>query len=154
MEALLEFSCQGYRFALPLTAVRCVLPSAQPTPLPGAPDIVLGALHLGGKIFAIANFHRRVGLAYHGITLAQHLILVDVDGEVVGWMVDQVIGVATGDVDDEMTLPEMFRGSAFVQAVLLREGELCVVCDPAALLCDAERILLQDAFERFGHARP
>jgi purine-binding chemotaxis protein CheW len=150
---LIEFACRGYRFALPLASVRRVTSSAQPTPLPGTPEIVLGILNVGGEVVTIINFHRRVGLPSSAIELSQQLLLVDIPGFCIGFIVDEVSGIATREIGDSSGVPDQFAGADFVEKIIRLDDGLCIICDPEKFLFSDEKILLGDALEHFRHEK-
>jgi chemotaxis signal transduction protein len=150
---LIEFQCRGYRFALPLACVRRVAHSAQPTPLPGAPQIVLGMLDIAGEVAIVINFHGRIGLPFSTIELSQQLLLLDVSGWRMALLVDEVGAVITREVDDRLSVPEQLAGAGFVDSVIRVEEGLCIICDPDRFLLDDERILLGAALKKVGNAK-
>ena len=150
---LIEFECRHHRFALPLAAVRRVIPSALPTPLPGTPPIVLGLLNLGDEVATIINFYEKIGLPFTPIDISQQMLLLDIAGLCIGLVVDKVSGVITRVVDQAMPLPEKFAGADFVQTVIRQDDGLCIICNPEKFLLDEERILIGNALEQAGHAR-
>ncbi len=149
---LIEFECRGHRFALPLDSVRRVVPSAMPTPLPGAPELVLGVLNLGGEILAVIDFSRRIGLPSVGIEPSQHLLVSDLARFPVGFLVDKVNGVTERNLHGVAVLPEQFSAANFVESVARLDDGLCVIVDPEKFLFDDEKILLGDAMQRVGNA--
>ncbi|WP_136415127.1 chemotaxis protein CheW [Herbaspirillum sp. ST 5-3] len=148
---LIEFECRGHRFAMPLDCVRRVVPGVMPTPLPGAPDIVLGALNLGGEILAVINFNRRIGVPFSGIDSSQFLLVSDLSDFPVGFVVDKVNGVIERDLSGATVLPERFAAGDFVEAVARLDDGLCVIIDPEQFLFDEEKSLLGDALEKVRH---
>lgn len=149
---LIEFECQGYRFALPLDTLRYVVPSAQPTPLPGAPDIVLGVLNARGKVAIIVNFFERVGLPFAGIGISQQLIMVDVANVCIGLVVDRVSGIVDRNIEAQRSAPDRFAAAEFVQTVMQLEDGLCIICDLEKFLLNDEKILIDDALKQIQHA--
>jgi purine-binding chemotaxis protein CheW len=149
---LLEFQCRGYRFALPLATVRRVVPSAQPTPLPGTPDIVLGVLNVGGEVVTIIDFHQRMGLPVSAIELSQQLLLIDIQGFCIGLLVDDVSGITTRDIDDAPCLPDQFAAADLIDAIIRLDDGVCVICDPEKFLFSDEKLRLGDAFEHSRNA--
>lgn len=148
---LIEFECRGHRFALPLSSVRRVVPSAQPTPLPGAPEIVLGVLNLGGEVAVIVNFYRRIGLPFSTIDISQQLLVVDMAGFCIGLVVDRVVGIATRELETKPAIPGQLAGAGFVHAVLQLEDGLCVICDLEKFLFDDEKLAIDHALEQLHH---
>jgi purine-binding chemotaxis protein CheW len=142
---LVEFKCGGHRFGLPLRCVRKILPSAQPAVLPGAPEIVLGVLNIGGEVVTIIDFCRRIGLPGTAIHTSQRLVIVELADFPVGFLVDDVPGVTDRHLSDVVGVPEKFAGAAFVKALMRLDDGLCVIIDPENFLLDEETVLLRDA---------
>jgi chemotaxis signal transduction protein len=149
---LIEFECQGYRFALPLDVLRYVVPSAEPTPLPGAPEIVLGVLNVRGEVATIVNFFERVGLPFAGIRISQQLILADVANVCIGLVVDQVSGIVERKIETQRSVPDRFAAAEFVQTVVQLEDGLCIICDLEKFLLNDEKILIDRALKQIHHA--
>lgn len=64
------------RFALPIACVEEVLPAAAPTPIPGAPPYLLGALNVRGEILGVLDLRRYVGAPPRAVQDGDHLILI------------------------------------------------------------------------------
>lgn len=148
---LFEFECRGHRFALPLGSVRRVVPSARPTLLPGAPAIVLGVLNIGGEVVTVINFFSRVGLPFPAIQTAQRLIVADIAGLRIGFIVDSALGVTEREPGSATDVPERLAGADFVDVILRLDDGLCIIVDPEKFLFDDERALLGNALEKVAH---
>lgn len=150
---LIEFECRSHRFALPLGCVRRVVPSARPTPLPGAPDIVAGILNVGGELVTVVDFFCRAGLPLSPIHPSQRLLMIDMAGFLVGFMVDEVHGVTVRELDGRPGVPEQLAGADFVETIVRLDDGLCIIVDPEKFLFDEERIQLGEALEKIGHEK-
>jgi chemotaxis signal transduction protein len=150
---LLEFQCRDHRFALPLTVVRRVMPSAQPVPLPGAPSIVLGMLNVGGETVTVINFHARVGIVFPGIDLSQQILLLSIGRFCIGMLVDNVTGIVTREVPAAAAAPPQFAGANFVESIVQLDDGLCLICDPERFLLENEKVALGSALEKIGDAK-
>lgn len=148
---LIEFECRGHRFALPLSSVRRVVSSAEPTPLPGAPEIVLGVLNLEGEVAVVINFYQRIGLSFSTIDISQQLLVVDMAGFCIGLVVDRVFGIATRDLEIKPAIPGKLAAAGFVHTVLKLDDGLCVICDLEKFLFDDERLAIDHALKELHH---
>lgn len=146
-----EFECRGHRFAVPLHSVRKVVPSAKPTPLPGAPDIVLGVLNVGGEVVVLINFYRRVGLPFPGLGTSHQLLVVDIGDVCVALIVDQVSRVVELEMPHALSIPGKLAADNFVATIIKHDDGVCVVCDPQSFLLGEEKIALSNALERTDH---
>lgn len=141
---VLEFTCQGRHFALPLACVRRAVPSAEPVPLPGASDIVLGVLNVGGETVTVLDFARRAGCAATMLDPSQQFLIVELDGFACALVADSVNGVRTVE-----SMSAQWPGSAgaadFVDGAVRLDDGLCLVIDPARFLFEQERQQLAEA---------
>ena len=59
---LVVFALDDQRYALHLSAVDRVVPMVRVTPLPKAPDIVIGVVNVQGRVIPVINMRRRFRL--------------------------------------------------------------------------------------------
>lgn len=140
---VLEFICREQRFAVPLASVRRAVLSARPVPLPGASDIVLGVLDVGGETVTVLDFARRACGRPTAITPAQQFLIVESNGFPCALVVDRIVGPGSAPPVD--TWPEEAGGAGFVDGALHLPDGLCLVIDPARFLFDHEREQLTQA---------
>ena len=69
---LVAFALNEQRYALRLAIVERIVRMVEITPLPNAPDIVLGVVNLQGRIIPIFNIRRRFGLEEREPDLDDH----------------------------------------------------------------------------------
>jgi purine-binding chemotaxis protein CheW len=143
---VLEFVCRGRRFAVPLSCVRRAVFSARPEPLPGASEIVLGVINVGGETVTVLDFARRAGCGPTVISTAQQFLIVDVKGFLCAFVVDAVNGpgVAGRGADG---WPAEVEAAGFVGGALGLPDGLCLVIDPARFLFEHEQAQLAQALE-------
>jgi purine-binding chemotaxis protein CheW len=150
---ILEFACAGRRFAVPLACVRRAVLSAQPEPLPGAAEIVLGVLNVGGRTVTVLDFARRAGCGPTVITTAQLFLIVDLGCGFLGAFVVDAIngpGVAERGADG---WPGLVEADGFVDCSLELPDGLCLVIDPARFLFEHEQAQLAQALAGASGAR-
>jgi purine-binding chemotaxis protein CheW len=147
---VLEFECQGGRVALPLESVRRAIMSAQPTPLPGASDVVLGLLNVAGQTVTVLDFARRVGYRPTILDPEQLFLLVEIAGFPCAVVAERIVGISRHDAGARQW-PGGASGAAFVDgAVQLADG-LCLVIDPDRFLFEQDKIQLAAALAEFAH---
>jgi len=142
--AVLEFACGWQHFALPLAYVHRVLHSARPVPLPGAPDIVLGVLNVGGDTVTVLDFGLRAGCAPTVLIPAQQFILCDIGGFACALVVDSIVGT-TVLAQPMAGWPEAAAGADFIAGVIHLPDGLCLMIDPARFLFAHEQEQLTQA---------
>ena len=72
---LVVFKLDDHSYALHVFQVRRVVRVAQWTPLPQAPDIVLGVINLSGEVIPVFDVRKRFGLPVREIDLNDQLII-------------------------------------------------------------------------------
>ena len=77
--SLVTFFLDDRRYGLHLDAVERVLPALDVTPLPKAPEIVLGLINLKGKIIPVLDVRRRFRLQEREIGLQDHFIIANIE---------------------------------------------------------------------------
>lgn len=147
---LLEFACVGHRFAVPVAAVARVIPSAQPSPLPGAPAMVQGALGVGGGVVVLIDLARRFGLGTAVLTPDQRIVVLSVRGLQLGLVVDEPVQVTEHGEDIE-ALPASV-GSSNVQGMVVASDGLRILLDPEHVLLHEDEERLRRAMGEAGHA--
>lgn len=129
---LIEFECHGQRIGVPLQFVQRAIPSAAPSPLPGADAVVLGVLNVGGTVIALLDLCFRLGLPRLPIDPSQQIVILELPGLLCGVVVDRINGVVERTADSAM--PDELNAATFVMGLVRLEDGLCLVVDPARLL--------------------
>jgi purine-binding chemotaxis protein CheW len=112
-DRIVVFYLDGQQYALHLSAVARVVRVVEVTPLPKAPEIVLGVVNLQGRIIPVFNIRRRFRLPERELSLSDQLIVAHTSARTVGLVVDAVRGVV-GPAGVEHILPnlEYIEGAA------------------------------------------
>jgi purine-binding chemotaxis protein CheW len=70
------------------------------TPLPKAPEIVLGVVSLGGAVIPVLSIRRRLGLTEREASLSDQLIVAGSGCRTIALLVDAVIGVVERSTEE------------------------------------------------------
>jgi purine-binding chemotaxis protein CheW len=124
---LVTFLLGDRRYALHLRAVERVIPSVDITPIPKAPEIVLGLINLRGKIIPVLNVRRRFSLPERQIELQDHFIIASTSRRVVALPVDSTGGVIEVSDQEVTEASQVLSGLEHVEGVVkLRDGMLLI----------------------------
>ncbi len=136
------FTLDEQRYALPLSVVERVVRVVEVTPLPKAPDIVLGVINVQGQIIPVINLRRRNRLPERDLELSDHLILARAAQRTVALVVDAVGGVTECAPREVLPAQEVLPGLEYVSGVVKREDGVILVQDlDASLFLDEETTL-------------
>mgnify|MGYP006272865921 CR=1 FL=1 len=127
-------------YAINVMQVQEVLRVSEIAPVPGAPHYVLGIINLRGNVVTVIDARRRMGLPDKEPDDASRVVIIEVNGQVIGILVDsvaEVIELAAKEVDPAPNVGND-ESSKYIQGVASREGELTIVVDLNKLLTDEE----------------
>lgn len=134
---LLIFSLEEQRYALRLDHVERVLRAVAVTPLPKAPEIVLGVLDLHGQVIPVVDLRRRFGLPLRDLRTSDQFVIARAGQLTVALPVD-----ATENVQEagSVVVPadQIVSGTEFLEGVTRTSQGLVMIHDLATLLFPAE----------------
>lgn len=128
----LKFVLDGQSYALNVLQVQEILCFDDVTPVPRAPDYVLGVINVRGNIVTVVDASRRLRLNRPERDGNEWIVILDVGGEHVGLLVDQVLEVE--DVD-ETRIEQAPSGSPdAVNGVIAGDDDMTVLLDAHIML--------------------
>lgn len=114
--AVLEFD--ELRVALPLGCVERVLRAVYLTPLPDAPDIVLGVVNVQGRIIPAIDMRRRFRLPEREIGLSDQLLIAHTGRRAVALLADAVSGIFEYAEPDIVGAETILPGLEYIDGVV------------------------------------
>jgi purine-binding chemotaxis protein CheW len=106
-------------FALDIMAVREIRGWSASTPLPHAPDYVLGMINLRGAVLPVVDLAGLLGLARIAPDASSVVVVADIGGRAVGLLVDAVCDIITLQDGEMKPAPELGSDYAgFVSGVI------------------------------------
>lgn len=142
--SLVIFKMQGEEFGADIGNVVEVLEYRPPVHVPRAPEFVEGVVHIRDSVLPIIDLRKRMEIATSDPSPDTRIIVVLIDEERVGLLVDAVVEVAHIAADRVSQPPAFFRGvSAEYLQGLARVGDrLVIVLRLERILTSQERIAL------------
>jgi purine-binding chemotaxis protein CheW len=131
---LVVFAMDEQRYALQLAAVERVVRMVEVTPLPQAPQIVLGVINAQGQIIPVVDIRRRFRLPARDIHLSDHLLIARTARRTVALALDAVTGIVEGSAQAVITAEEILPGLEYVEGVIKLEDGLILIHDLDTLL--------------------
>ena len=136
------FALGDQRYGLPLHAVERVVRMVDVTPLPRAPDIVLGVVNVQGRVIPVVNPRRRFRLPERDISLTEQLVIAHATRRPVALVVDAVSGVLEYSADEAVGARDIAPGIEHVKGVVkLADGLLLIHDLDKFLSLDEEQAL-------------
>jgi purine-binding chemotaxis protein CheW len=147
---LVTFRLGEDHFAADIFSVERVLRYAAPTPVPDMPPYIEGVIDYQGRVMPVVNLRQRFELPRVDVVAETRTLVLNVEGDWIGVVVDAVTEVASFDPSALQPPPKMFRGlaGAYLKGILRRGERLVIFLDVDHLLSSTERIALLEAGAR------
>ena len=139
------FRLENEIYGVNVMQVKEVLRYTEVAPVPGAPGYVLGIIHLRGTVVTVIDTCQRFGLPSGEITDATRIMILEVEGHVIGILVDAVSEVVYLRQSEIEPSPNVGNdeSSKFIQGV-------CHKNDILLILVDLDKLLSEDEWSDVG----
>ncbi|MEO9274061.1 chemotaxis protein CheW [Marinomonas sp. 5E14-1] len=134
------FCLEDEIYGVNVMQVKEVLRYSEIAPVPGAPSFVLGIIHLRGTVVTVMDTRQRFGLAPGEITDSTRIMILEVEGHVIGMLVDAVSEVVYLRQSEIEVSPSVGNeeSSKFIQGVCHKNDILLILVDLDKLLSEDE----------------
>jgi purine-binding chemotaxis protein CheW len=141
--AMAGFQLGAERYALELVYLREVARLTSITPVPGAPEFVLGVTNLRGEILSVFDLRKLLGVKIAGLSDMARLLVLGRERAELGILADAVDEVVLLDPKALAPPPETVspRGRRYLRGVT---RDALIALDGAALLDDGDLVLAAD----------
>lgn len=116
-------------FGVDIFAVREIVRHQEITTVPGAPDFVLGVVNLRGRVISVVDLGRQLGLAPSQITTSSRILVIELDGVRVGFLVDAATSVIKVPPEAVDPPPEIIGDvkADYLEGVAKLDGRLAIL---------------------------
>jgi purine-binding chemotaxis protein CheW len=143
---LVSFNIGTEEFGVDILKVQEINRMVDITRVPRSPDFVEGIINLRGKVIPIIDIRKRFNMA-----LAEHdkntrIVVVDIEGQVMGMIVDSVSEVLRLPASTIEAPPEVVSSvdSDYIRGVAKLEDRLLIYLDLSRILSGEERNVLSE----------
>jgi len=147
MNHYLVFSLDGWQIALRLSAVDLVIWAVEVTPLPEAPDSVLGLINVGGRVVPAINMRRRFGLPERDIGPDDRFIIAHSAKRTIALLADAVAGVMALLEGEVIRAEKILPGMEYIEGVIRLPDGVALIHDLERFLSMEEARMLNGALE-------
>ena len=124
IDQLVVFTLDELQYALPLDVVQRIVHLVEITPLPKAPEIVLGIVNIQGQIIPVVNIRRRFRLTEREARLTDQLLIAQTSRINVALVVDSVSGVIQRRGLEIVDTEAIVSGIEYIEGVVKLEDGL------------------------------
>lgn len=132
------FMLGNEKYGVSVMKVQEVLRYSDIAPVPGAPPYVLGIINLRGNVVTVVDTRQRFGLMPKETDESSRIVIIDVQGQVIGMLVDSVAEVVDLKESDIESAPDVGNedSSKFILGITNFNQELLILIDLDKLLDD------------------
>ena len=142
----LTFLMANEKYGLEILKVREIIGIMDVTPVPTTPAFVRGVINLRGKVIPVIALRRCFGLEDRPHDKQTRIVVGEVNGSVLGFIVDSVSEVLRIPVETIEPPPHLGkREREYVSGVGKLDDRLLILLDLDRLMSDAEKALVQAA---------
>lgn len=135
MLQLVTFCVGDCHLAVEIEHVQEINRQLELTPVPEAPSSIRGVINLRGDVVTVLNLHCLLGLPENGREKMTRNLILNIQGERVGVLVDKVSDILAISTDEVTKRPPNLNqvDRRFVRGVHIRDEAVVVILDPLAL---------------------
>lgn len=141
------FALDDMHYALALASVERVIHAVAVTPLPDAPDVIIGVINVRGKVVPVADIRSRFGLASRDIACSDHIVVAQSARRTLALVADTVVGVLEYADSDIVPTQALIPGMAYIEGIVRTRDGFVLIHDLDRLLSLDEQISLRQALD-------
>jgi purine-binding chemotaxis protein CheW len=143
---LVSFDVGGEEFGLEILRVQEIIRIQSLTRVPNSPSFVDGVINLRGKVIPIVALRKCLGLEDRPHDKQTRIVVVEVSGNIVGFIVDSVSEVLRIPMETIELPPRLGKVEReYVSGVGKLDDRLLILLDLDRLMSDAEQAVIQAA---------
>lgn len=139
-------------FGVPINKVREIVRVPEITPVPDMPEFLKGVINLRGRIVAVVDMSKRLGVAGSGVKKTNRVLILEIGGSLTGLIVDSVSEIVKLDEGAIEPPPEVISsiGAEYVTGVGKLRDRLFVLLEIEKLLKPEELQKVRSADRKTG----
>lgn len=137
---LVSFKVGNEEFGVDILQVHEINKMTEITRVPKAPDFVEGVINLRGRIIPIVDLRKRFGMAPKEKDKETRIIVVDINGQTIGFIVDSVSEVIRLPQENVEDAPDLVTGidAEYIKGVGKMQDRLLILLDLEKILTKKE----------------
>lgn len=126
IDAVLIFECSDSKFAIDVEKMIEIIEMVEIRPMPNSPAFLKGVINYRGKVVPICDLNFLFEGKNQKVTLNTPIIMVEIEGKLMGFMVETVIGVQSLGKEAKMPVSHIAR-EYIINAFEYQENVLLII---------------------------
>ena len=144
---LVSFKIGDEEFGVDILKVQEINRMTQITKVPNTPDFIEGVINLRGRVIPVLDLRVKLGMPRKEHGISTRIVVVEINGQTIGFIVDEVNEVLRIPKSITETPPDMVGGvnSEFITSIGKLEDRLLILLDLEKILSANEIKVLETA---------
>lgn len=141
---LVSFTIGKEEYGVEIQKVQEIIRMVEITKMPNSPDFIEGIMNLRGRIIPVISLRKRLGLEKMEHDRNTRVIVVEISGKTIGFIVDSVSEVLRIPRSVTEQPPELATGvnSEYIVSIARLEDRLLILLDLDSALLNSEKAVL------------
>jgi purine-binding chemotaxis protein CheW len=135
---LVVFELDGNEYAIDALSVNGILRAKkfEIKTIPGLPDYITGAIQLRGNVNYIFNLKKKLNIKNQDIVLESKFIMINIEDQVVGWIVDEVTDIIKFSTENIEMPPGFVKNEriSYLKGIGKIDDRIIVLLNPENIL--------------------
>jgi purine-binding chemotaxis protein CheW len=142
---LVSFTVGSEEFGVNILKVQEIIRMIEITQMPNSPDFIDGVINLRGRVIPVINLRKKLGRERIEHDRNTRIIVVDLNGQTIGFIVDGVSEVLRipGNITEAPPSITAGMNSDFITSIARLEDRLLILLDLEKTLLSEEKTALQ-----------
>jgi purine-binding chemotaxis protein CheW len=143
---LVSFNLDSEEYGVEVLRVREIIRMIPITHMPNTPHYVEGIINLRGKVIPIISMRKKFGLIESENSSHTRIMVMDIRGELTGFIVDgvsEVIRISAGEIQPSPTVVSGAVDQECIAGVINRAERLLIVLDLDKLVSSQDKLLTE-----------
>ena len=130
MDTYVVFKINGQKYCVNILTIKEICSNKETTFLPNTPSFIEGIINLRGEVLSIINLSKKLGIVSSTPFQEQKILVVIIDELLLGFLVDEVIGIIHTPSEDVNDKPKMLENEVnFINSIIKSEDEMIISID-------------------------
>jgi len=147
------FKLDEQQFALYLSSVKRIAHAVEVTPLPKAPDIVMGVINLQGQIVPVVNIRKRFRFPERRMELSDYFVIGRTPERLVAILVDDIGEIVEISKKKVINTGQILPGIDYIKGAVKVEGNIVLIHDLDRFLSLEEEQQIDEAIKHTKNAK-
>ena len=130
MDTYVVFKINEQKYCVNILTIKEICSNKEATFLPNTPSFIEGIINLRGEVLTIINLSKKLGILSTIPFQEQKILVVLIDELLIGFLVDEVIGIIHTPSEDVNDKPKMLENEVnFINSIIKSEDEMIISID-------------------------